>query len=508
MNITKRMLRFGAAAVAVAIGSNALATGLTVPWYESFEGHTNNPVAKYDEGASATNLANWVSTPAGGDASFITNMTYTFSQPPGGITFPIPNPGMSETPNGISSANHSKVLRLNTEGATLSANLDTGNAQNDYTGSKKLYVDTMVNMVISEDAPSFTGATDVKVAVFANATSNIVIRHGKYVQVWDDENGWTPTHAVTNTATSVVIDPAKWYRMTITMRELSEGGSEYSLFSLALDGETVTNANARVDNTWFDAAVSASDIKELSSVAFQGTGFIDDLVVTASDPFAPTGPITVYVIEEYVDGVGPTYIEIDENGWSKGYTPSDTWSKIGLDTGSAAIFGVSGNTVSTGSATEEQLRGTNRVEVLTDVAMTAADLGGDYSDLSEAQIAWLSGLGYPSSTPFDTDGHSLAFEEAMDLDPYANETVVAEITAFVVGDPDSMITVNVKVNSADYVKSGLTVKILVDTKADLADVWAMGVFTQDVSEFDANGEASITFTTPAANFFRARIVEQ
>ncbi len=482
MNITKRMLRFGAAAVAVAIGSNALAVGLGLPVQEGFE--------DYDEGDSATNLTDWASTSVD-DASIITNMTYTFDPVTEGITYPL---------GGITPAiAHQKVLKLNTEGGTLAASLDTTET---VFSSQNIYVDTMVNMVISEDDPSFTGVTDVKVAVFANASSNLVIRHGMI----EGE-----TFYLTNTVTDVVVDPANWYRLTIVMDTLqvTELLTDYAAFQVYLDGVLIDHDNTYAA-TWF---LSGSDRGELdweylNAIAFQGTGFIDDLVVTTADPFAPVGVTYVYVIEEYVDGVGPTYIDIDEDGWSKGYTPSDSWSKIGLDTGSEEIFEVSGSTVSTGSATEEQLRGTNRVEVLTDVAKTAADLGGQYSGLTEDQIAWLSGLGYPSSTAFDSDGHSLEFEEAMKLDPYANETVTAEITEFVVGDPDSTITVKVLVDAVAYAESGLTVKIVVDTKENLSDGWTTDAFTENVSSFDINGEASITFATPAANFFRARIVEQ
>lgn len=484
MNITKRMLQFGAVAVAVTIGCNALATGLTLPVQESFESYT--------EGDSATNIAEWASTSVD-DASIITNMTYEFDPVTEGITWPLP--GSISAPIA-----HQKVLKLNTEGGTLAASLDTTATA---FSSQDIYVDTMVNMVISEDDPSFTEITDAKVAVFANATSNLVIRHGMF----DGEDNIYAT----NSETAVVVDPEAWYRLTITLKReyITVKSANYSMFQVYLDGVLVTSENTYEDD-WFLAAVDTGtqDYDILTAVAFQGTGFIDDLVVTRADPFAPVGVSYVYVIEEVVDGAAPNYIEIDEEGWSQGYTPADSWSKIGLGEGSAAIFEVAGSTVSTGSATEEQLRGTNRVEVLTTVAMTAADLGGQYSGLSEAQIAWLSGLGHTSGTAFDSDANSLAFEQAMGLDPYENETVTAAITVYTVGDPDSTITVNVQVDSVDYEASGLTVKIVIDSKESLADAWTTDVADLNVSSFDSNGEASITFTTPAANFFRARIVEQ
>ena len=79
MNITKRMLRFAAAAVAVAVGCNVLAAGLGLPVKEGFEG--------YDNDHPATNLTHWAST-SEDDASVISNLTYTHD-PSGGATYPL-----------------------------------------------------------------------------------------------------------------------------------------------------------------------------------------------------------------------------------------------------------------------------------------------------------------------------------------------------------------------------------------------------------------------------------
>ena len=153
MNITKRMLRFGAVAVAVAIGCNAMAAGLAVPFGESFEA-----IELLNQ--KATTLTDW----SGGvdDASIITNVTYAFAKDIGGTTAAMTPPLGFDTP-------HTQVLKLNTEGGTLSAALDDSTQSTAKFDTQSIYVDAMINMVISEDDPSFTGMDDIKIEVADSA---------------------------------------------------------------------------------------------------------------------------------------------------------------------------------------------------------------------------------------------------------------------------------------------------------------------------------------------------
>jgi len=107
---------------------------------------------------------------------------------------------------------------------------------------------------------------NVKAAVFVNVSSNLVVYSG---------NGSV------NVSTDVgyKIDPTRWYRLTILMGKV---GDETAAFQVYVNDVLITNAVAitqdfNSNGTWF---YSASAVNTISAVAFQGTGMVDDLVVT------------------------------------------------------------------------------------------------------------------------------------------------------------------------------------------------------------------------------------
>lgn len=270
MNINKRMLQFGAAMIVVAIGCNALAVDLDIPLKESFE--TYDP-----ETTVVTNLPGWSSTIPDDESVIVTN-TYALA---GDLTWP------------LAASNHTQVLKLNTYNGELSAKLNEN--MTDF-ASDKIYIDAVVQLVASEDDWVFDGMTNIKIAVWANAQSNLMVRHVKY----NEES--VPT--TTNSDTGITIGSAQWYRLTITVKNLQEFSIDYPLFSVAVDGVTITNANARDSGIWFDALGPTDELTKLTEIAFKGSGYVDDLVVTRDVPsFVPT-PLGAFFVYTVINGNG------------------------------------------------------------------------------------------------------------------------------------------------------------------------------------------------------------
>lgn len=159
------------------------------------------------------------------------------------------------------------VLNLETEGQTL---VRTNSTSLDF-GGTPVYVDSLIKFTPSEDNPTINDGA-VKAAVFVNVVSNLFIYHGV--------DGLPPE--ITDTGIKIVA--TNWYRLTILLQTRESLGK--TAFQVYLDGMKITNSPAAYNDTgsqgtadasWF---LNASVDTHLSGVAFQGTGMVDDLVVT------------------------------------------------------------------------------------------------------------------------------------------------------------------------------------------------------------------------------------
>jgi hypothetical protein len=205
------------------------------------------------------------------------------------------------------------VLQLNTEGGNLTNTLASAASFQ----TANVWVDTMVKFVPSEDLPTFDGPSDIKVAAYAYVkevqasplitTTNLAVYHGYY------DGSKSPSFWKTNTVTALPVNVDQWYRLTI---QLANGTTGMQAFRILVNGTPITNAiaykddwDARVDpesedflpnnGPWFLSAASVaggSAEYQVATLQFKGTGFIDDLVVTAENPF-PTGPSTYTVTQ-------------------------------------------------------------------------------------------------------------------------------------------------------------------------------------------------------------------
>lgn len=289
MTITaKRMFTAICALGMLVTGARALTTTNTLGYKESFENYASAPAT----GSAATNLAGWYSTDQ--DLSAVTNMANTWT------AGTLPTWG----------APNVKALQLNTQGQMLT-NAFTGCA---LAAGTAVYIDTFMKFVASDPAPlaCVPGKNEangyIKLAVFANVNTNLSIYYG--VPNPSGVADGIVSNAIATTTN--YLDATKWYRLTVKMdREtgVPGDGCEVTMFQVLIDGVPVTNAAAYTDGwvaqfnshnnfngvpltgSWWH--VTQDSITSLDGIAFQGTGFIDDLSVGSDSPFATGGNWTV-----------------------------------------------------------------------------------------------------------------------------------------------------------------------------------------------------------------------
>jgi len=251
MNLTsKRMLQFIVGCAGVCALS-AFATQTT--WVED----------TFEDGTLGQSIGTYKQILTGGGNQFTNNLWKAVS---GDASLIVTNIGSYVgTRPSTNSIQGNQVLSLSTEGQTLTRTLGVTN--NFFTGDP-VYVDTLIKFTPSEDNPTISDS-NVKAAAFVNVSSNLVIYHGDI------------SLPVTNTVVGPFIDPNVWYRLTIKLGSFYSG--TYPAFQVYVNGAAITNATAYNEDgsqpgTWF---VNASANNTLSAVAFQGTGMVDDLVVSS-----------------------------------------------------------------------------------------------------------------------------------------------------------------------------------------------------------------------------------
>ena len=223
----------------------------------------------------------------------------------------------------------------------------------------------MVKFVPSEDLASFDDF-GIKVAAYAyiaeegaNLSTNLAIYHGGF-----DGEGYRFT---TNTVTDLPVDASAWYRLTILLandESVHKGELGSQGIQIYINGVLLTNDNAYAGVSWTDVSeedllngpgagtwfVSASSLPESQKVVdtlqFKGTGFVDDLVVGAGDPFAlqpPAGFDVTQNIGANGSSSDPTSpIHVDGVSTTLTYTAVDFYEIASLTTNGVAVAGAAG----------------------------------------------------------------------------------------------------------------------------------------------------------------------
>lgn len=213
-------------------------------------------------------------------------------------------------------------LSIDTEGGRLyrrmAGDMEPANGVDtfpQYDVTSSLYFDSLVQFTVNEDeAPTIQNGDKLAVWLKGGETTNLVITAG-YVS---DSGTITPTNYVID---AVTVEPATWYRLTIEAFPLTAEGTEasnrYLGFRVRIDGNYLSTDQAKMGGTvgqcvgemgganvvevsademlkLFPSLVVASsddgNCGNLSCVAFEGTGAVDDLTFTPNDPFAGAAP--------------------------------------------------------------------------------------------------------------------------------------------------------------------------------------------------------------------------
>ena len=188
------------------------------------------------------------------------------------------------------------VLSLNTEGDTLQRTI--GRPFENPNGDP-LQIDMMVKFVLSEDTPDGFDAL-VKFAIWADADSNLV--------VWATDVGGGAVTAEPCVLNDAKVDPEQWHRLTIKCTSMWDNYS--AAFQVQLNGGEyltaplgwwVTESDEGQGGSIFFTSSDQTDDFTLNALQFQGTGFIDELVVTYDEldfgegsggvPFAGSGEL-------------------------------------------------------------------------------------------------------------------------------------------------------------------------------------------------------------------------
>ena len=511
MNLTsKRMLQF----LSLCAGAFALtATAQTVFVADNFEaegvGYTNAAIGaaagmyKANVWGSQSQYTNLAWEAGAGDASTIQAFEGTYAN-----GRPITNDNAKL-----------QALKLETEGQTLTRyvafeNINDGSTTEgipetqpvtiQVTASEPVYVDTLMKFTPSEDDPEVTDP-NIKLALFVNVNSNLVLRHKYY----------DGTYLVTNSVFTDLgeINPEQWYRLTIKMQYNNNYGAMQAW--LWLDGTQLTHYNGEIDENNLHGGpifYAINDAQTLSQVSFQGTGYVDDLVVAREiTSFAGQAGLTLTlafnddVLDVLVDGqpVQPNAEVAD--GATLAITAVD-WYQINSVTGDGITYtGTTGELVgeATGeiSADAPGRTATINASQYTGSIPTGLPPGHPYAALPADKLAaWAVASGLTEqdvalNAEDYLDNYLLNIDESIDADLQITSIVydpVAEKATITVGATDPAV---------DFTELNGT--LVVQTTDNLAA--GFGATTEYAITLTAAGEVTIEVEAIAGNFIRAYV---
>lgn len=166
-----------------------------------------------------------------------------------------------------------RVLRLDTEGGVWTNTVGVPFS------AAPVFVDMLVKFVPSEDLPQLDSSVKLAVAV----TNGLLV-------VTKNGSQWNQT--------SQAIDTNTWYRFSAELKQVTtsnwvvdpflEGGGSWDISTtkraIVKINQSVVSVGGENDFTIFDVLGTST----LTSIGFSGTGFVDEIVVRDTDPFAPT----------------------------------------------------------------------------------------------------------------------------------------------------------------------------------------------------------------------------
>jgi hypothetical protein len=167
-----------------------------------------------------------------------------------------------------------RVLKLDTEGAVWTNQVNASFENN------PLYTDMLVKFVPSEDLPTFVASEGGKFALAIKPNAG-----GTNMLNVANNNGSTFAWS----ETTQEISTSLWYRVTVKF--YVEGESTYS--------QVYVNGSAVGSPLLLNADIN------YTSIGFQGTGYIDEVVIRDDDPFAGGGALLTL---QFATGIGSVYV--------------------------------------------------------------------------------------------------------------------------------------------------------------------------------------------------------
>lgn len=390
MNLTSKRILKG---LAVCAGACALSATAATTWVaDSFEdGAVDQAINTYKAEAygGGLNYTNYLWESQEGDASKLVATTdqagYTLTRP-------------------ITNVTDDLHLQLETEGTTLVRYLSLAPVVDPPIEGEKepvavpfdtangVYIDTMIKFTPSEDDPEINDA-NVKVAVFVNANSNLVVYHTIYDADYD--NG-VKGNSVFN---DISIDPDAWYRLTIQMgTDLNEPCFQVFLNQTALTHQNAWTTGFQQNGTWFVSAAGTDTY--VTQVSFQGTGAIDEFVVADEADLGGGGAIMLTLTWAEADnallavtqGGSPVARNAQIESGSEIVIAVTNWYELVSVAGTDIVYGGTvGSQIqaSTGTVTAAASERTATVTVQQLTGDVTTGLGGAYATVDGALLsAW------------------------------------------------------------------------------------------------------------------------
>lgn len=260
--------------------------------------------------------------------AFVTNAEPSYSNR-APITFP------------LSSETHTNIVRFETDGL-ISNSFAASSLQT-------LWVDTMVQPVLSEEAPVSSAITNSQLSVYFGTNGYVSVFHGVDTNApatgLIDTNFWS---TFSNSGFRIT-SSGQWVRLTVQMYYNTD--FSYAMFKAQVDGTVLSNEfgysgtdlqTATQPGPWFLCAndTSLEGGLQLNEIALSGSGYLDDLLVTTN---APTFAQSITVIASAGGSVTPSGTLYFVSGASTNFViQADPYWAISLvDTG-APVAGVQG----------------------------------------------------------------------------------------------------------------------------------------------------------------------
>lgn len=373
------------------------------------------------------------------------------------------------------------ILNLETEGNTLSRTAGVSVATNPG------YIDTLIQFTPSEDEPTID-TSDVKVALYVNAMSNLVVVHSMFV----DPSTGDYTVIETNSVIAA-IDPDAWYRLS--MKVVTDAGETFT--QIYLDGVLITHPNAfeldpGTSNGGSDFRSIEAGVPTINLISFQGTGLLDELVVSDEMPnFATPVAIMLTLVPADMNvsfsPVGPV-----ESGTEVTITAVD-WYRVDSVTGpiNETVLGLPAVSVTTTLTAVASCSVTATVAV---VDGTYPIGGGSYDAATVAAWAMANGL-----DETDVDG-SVEDDYLLNVDPAEGDATIVITDIVITGATTLTVTVGSSNPNVDFQTLNGTLKLYATTT--LGGTWTeVASYTLDggTTEIDAD----VSGVANATDFFKA-----